>query len=307
MARIELTGPTQLWVNPVTGVDDPSRGLSPALPLKTRQYAWDFAMANIDLRGEQLYFNLFAADPVTGAPTGAGVTYTEAVSLAGHLVGQALYPIWRGVPYVSDSSPWSVVIHTVGHCWELDRNCEVGIDGMTLQSDGGSGVYSQWFSVAQMFRNIFYTCVGPHMECSKDGWVFQNGSDDPHKPAYIIWGSAPNHISGDLGRGFITGGDRSVCTVYGTPAFGAFASSIEPSGYVTSHTMQWSGPGWVYDDASKMFSLTPHGIGGQKFHGQAGGSIGHGFSGQGPSGTTDIQAYWPGTVAGTVDAPGVFE
>lgn len=239
-------------------------------PQRSMNFAWDWCQNNLDLNAQQITFQI--------APTNGAAGLVDGLSVVEKMVGQVAYPIFNGNPV----NPWDRVVHCRSHCFTGFRDATFGVNNLTVQCEdpGAVGILSVWGSKITAQNVFFAKCGFAHMEATKDGWIFANGP-------YQIWGGAANHIVSDIGRAFITGGDGAQVQVWGSPVFSnAFAFATEPTSYVGSHTMTFVNGG----------TNTPATVGGRRFMGTRGGSI---VCGNDPD-------YFPGNVAGFVDAPGIF-
>jgi hypothetical protein len=266
--RTTLLGSTTYYID-LYGGSDANNG-SAGSPWRTLNYAWSWCQNNLDLNGQRLTFQI--------AETLGNPGLVPGLSVVEKMVGQVDYPIFNGL----DWNPWGVVIHCQSHCITGFRDATFGVNNLTVmcEDDGAVGILAVWGSKITIQNCFFAKCGFAHMQATKDGWIFANGP-------YQIWKGAANHIVAGVGRAFITGGDAAEVQVWGNPTFSnAFAFATEPTSYIGSHTMKFVNGG----------TNTPATVSGYRHKGTRGGSI---VCGNDPN-------YFPGSLPGFVDPPGVF-
>jgi hypothetical protein len=198
MTRIALTENTTLYISP--SGSDSNDGSTPTLAFKTRQAAYHYAQANLDLAGFILTFQL------------ADGTYTDGMNVKGPLVGGTSPDtvIFQG----NLTYPAACVI-SAPDCFSAVYAAMFSIRGFRLQ--GGAGIESGPLAVI-VFGNIdFGQCSGPHMNAYLAGQIITDGTP------YSISGGANSHFKGDS-YGIINVSGITI-TLNGTPAFNCFSAN----------------------------------------------------------------------------------
>lgn len=212
--RVTLTGPTTYYLSP-TG-NDSADGLTAATPWRTRQYAWDYAVANIDCAGHRLTFQMLDGN------------YTDEFAASGSPIGiGGAKPIFTGNP----SNWWNVFISTQNSAFWGFQRAVFDIRNVRLRSANADCIFSEWYSHIDFSNIAFDTAGASHINSSKHGWAFTVGG-------YDVWGDAPVHATAsNFGNTFLS---DSVVNFRGGRNFQVVAKAIA-QGQVGSHTMTFNG------------------------------------------------------------------
>ncbi len=212
--RITLTGPTTYYLSPAG--DDNADGLTAITPWKTRQHAWDYAVANIDCAGYRLTFQMLDGN------------YTDEFAASGSPIGiGSAKPLFIGNP----SNSWNVFVSTQNSAFWGYQRAIFEIRFVRLRSANADCIFSEWYSQIDFGQIAFDSAGSSHINASKHGWAFS--VDD-----YDVWADAPVHVmASNFGNAFLS--DRTA-NFRGGRSFGIVARAIV-QGQVGSHTMTFIG------------------------------------------------------------------
>jgi len=184
MSRTTLTSATTLYIAPPTGAvpsgwangSDGNDGASQLAPFATRQAAWDYAQAQLDLAGQSLTFQFCVG------------TYTDNFYATGILLGGTT----ANVLFLGDTTtPDAVLIDAASSCFSATAGAQFTVDGLKLISGSGVCLGTTNNGIIAFNRLDFGQGNGAHIWSGFGGKIIGNGY------AYTISGGNQWHFKTD--------------------------------------------------------------------------------------------------------------
>lgn len=226
--RFPLASAVSLLVA-TTGADT---GNCTATSCQTIQYAYNQAVANYDSKGQAISIVL------------APGTYHAGMACGGQQLGIAAggtVPAYYKI-VGSGGSAVTIVDDTSGAsgAFIASAGCSIGLQGLTVESSTGNGVFPYGGDVTIISDFNFGTVAADHMHAEIGGHVFVAAG-------YTISGSAVDHEEAILGGSIQFTEVNKTITCTGSPAFSGAFAYVGQTGviYENSNFMSFSGCGGV--------------------------------------------------------------